>query len=36
MEKLFNLSLSVITFLADLKGISVISESFTSILKGKA
>ena len=30
------LSLSVIIFLADLKGISLISESFTSILKGKA
>ena len=36
MEKLFDLSLSVIIFLVDLKDMSVISGSFTSILKGKA
>ena len=36
MEKLFNLSLSVIIFLVDLKDESVISGSFISILKGKA
>ena len=36
MEKLFNLSLSVIIFLVDLKDMSEISGSFTSILKGKA
>ena len=36
MEKLFNISLSVIIFLVDLKDMSVVSGSFTSILKGKA
>ena len=36
MEKLFNLSLSVIIFLVDLNDMSVISGSFASILNGKA
>ena len=36
MEKLFDISLSVIIFLVDLKDMSVVSGSFTSILKGKA